>query len=39
MGLYIRAIGIKRTEASIPLANLTYNMHRLMFNERRAAMG
>ncbi|QNG49324.1 hypothetical protein [Sphingobium yanoikuyae] len=30
-------IGIKRAEAKITLANLAYNMHRLIFHERRAA--
>ena len=39
MGLFIRTIGIKRAEAKITLANLAYNMHRLIFHERRAAMG
>ena len=39
MGLYIRTIGIKRAEAKITLANLAYNMHRLIFHERREAMG
>lgn len=39
MGLFIRTIGIKRAEAKITLANLTYNFHRLIFHERRAAAG
>jgi IS5 family transposase len=39
MGLFIRTIGIKRAEAKITLANLAYNMHRLIFHERREAMG
>ena len=39
MGLFIRTIGIKRAEAKITLANLAYNMHRLIFHERRAATG
>lgn len=39
MSLFIRAIGIKRAEAKITLANLAYNMHRLIFHERRTAMG
>lgn len=38
MGLFIRTIGIKRAEAKITLANLAYNMNRLIFHERRAAM-
>jgi hypothetical protein len=42
MGLFIRTIrtiGIKRAKAKITLANLAYNMHRLIFHERRAAKG
>jgi IS5 family transposase len=39
MGLYIRTIGIKRAEAKITLVNLAYNMNRLLFHERREAMG
>ena len=39
MRLFIRTIGIKRAEAKIVLANLAYNMHRLIFHERRMAMG
>ena len=39
MGLFIRTIGIKRAEAKITLVNLAYNMHRLIFHERRAVMG
>lgn len=39
MGLFIRTIGIKRAEAKVTLANLAYNMHRLVFHERRAAIG
>jgi IS5 family transposase len=39
MGLFIRTIGIKRAEAKITLANLAYNMNRLIFHERRTAMG
>lgn len=39
MGLFIRTIGIKRAQAKVTLANLAYNMHRLVFHERRAAMG
>lgn len=39
MGLFIRTIGLKRAEAKITLANLAYNMHRLVFHERRASMG
>lgn len=39
MGLFIRTIGIKRAEAKITLANLAFNMHRLVFHETRAAAG
>ncbi len=39
MGLFIRTIGIKRAQAKVALANLAYNMHRLVFHERRVAMG
>ena len=39
MGLFIRTIGLRRAEAKITLANLAYNMDRLIFHERRAAMG
>lgn len=39
MGLFIRTIGIKRAEGKITLANLAYNMHRLIFHERRALAG
>jgi len=37
-GPFIRTIGIKRAEAKLTLANLAYNMDRLIFLERRAAM-
>lgn len=39
MGLLIRTIGIRRAETKITLANLAYNMNRLIFHERRATMG
>ena len=39
MGLFIRTIGIARAEAKITLANLAYNIDRLVFHERRAATG
>ena len=39
MGLFIRTIGIKRAEAKVTFANLAYNMHRLIFHERRAETG
>ena len=38
-GLFIRTIGLKRAEAKLTLANLAYNMDRLVFHERRAATG
>lgn len=37
-GLFIRTIGLKRAEAKLILANIAYNMDRLIFHERRAAM-
>jgi len=39
MGLFIRTIGIARAEAKITLANLAYNIDRLILHERRAATG
>jgi IS5 family transposase len=39
MGPFIRTIGIKRAQAKITLANLAYNLTRLIFHERRAVMG
>ena len=39
MGLFIRTIGLHRAKAKITLANLAYNMPRLIFHERRAAVG
>ncbi|MBV0914242.1 IS5 family transposase [Anianabacter salinae] len=38
-GLFIRTIGLARAEAKLTLANLAYNFDRLVFHERRAAMG
>ena len=38
MGLFIHTIGLRRAEAKITLANLAYNIDRLIFHERRAAM-
>jgi IS5 family transposase len=38
-GLFIRTIGIARAEAKIIMANLAYNFDRLIFHERRKAMG
>ena len=37
MGLVIRNVGLKRAEAKIGLANLTYNLQRYLFHERRTA--
>ena len=39
MGLFVRTIGIVRAEAKITLANLVYNIDRLIFHERQAATG
>jgi hypothetical protein len=39
MRLVIRTIGIARATAKVTLANLAYNMDRLIFHERRSAMG
>ena len=39
MGLFVRTIGIARAEAKITLANLVYNIDRMIFHERRAAAG
>lgn len=39
IGLFVRTIGIARAEAKITLANLAYNMHRLIFHETRAVTG
>ena len=36
-GLFIRAIGLARTETKLTRANLAYNFDRLVFHERRAA--
>ena len=38
-GLFIRTIGIRRAEAKLTLANLAYNMDRLIFHERRRTTG
>jgi IS5 family transposase len=38
-GLFIRTIGLARAEAKLTLANLAYNFDRLVFHERRYAMG
>ena len=38
-GLFIRTIGLKRAEAKLRLANLAYNMDRLIFHELRVATG
>jgi len=38
-GLFIRTIGLARAEAKMILANIAFNMDRLIFHERRDAMG
>jgi hypothetical protein len=38
MGQFIRTIGINRAKAKVTLANLSYNMQRLVFHERRVTM-
>jgi IS5 family transposase len=38
-GLFIRTIGLARAEAKMILANLAYNFDRLIFHERRRAIG
>ena len=38
-GLFIRTIGPAKAEAKLTLANLPYNFDRLIFHERRTAMG
>ena len=38
-GLFIRTIGLKRAETKLTLANLAYNMDRLIFHDRRATAG
>lgn len=37
MALFVRTIGIARARAKIGLANLAYNMQRLVYLERREA--
>ena len=39
MALSIRTIGLKRAEAKITLAHIAYNMKRLVFLERKQAIG
>lgn len=38
MGLFIRAIGLKRARIKITLANMVYNIKRLLFWEKRTAL-
>ena len=38
-GLFIRTIGLARAEAKLTLANLAYNMDRLIFHERSRTQG
>ena len=37
--LFIRTVGLARAQAKLTLANIAYNMDRLIFHERRAAAG
>ena len=37
MRLFIRTIGLQRARIKITLANLTYNLQRLIFGEKRGA--
>jgi hypothetical protein len=39
MALFIRTIGIARAETKITLASIACTIDRLIFRERRAAMG
>ena len=39
MDLSIRTIGLERAATKMTLANLTYNMKRLIFHERRCTLG
>ena len=38
-GLFIRTIGLARAEAKVTLANIAYTFDRLIFHERRRAVG
>ncbi|MEJ8476297.1 transposase [Roseibium algae] len=38
-GLFIRTIGLARAETKLTLANLAYNFDRLIFHERKNALG
>jgi transposase, IS5 family len=38
MGLFIRTIGLARAKVKIGIANITYNMSRLVWHERRRAL-
>jgi hypothetical protein len=38
MGLFIRTIGLERAKIKMALANLSYNMQRLIFWEKRARL-
>jgi len=39
LGLFVRTIGIAQAQAKITLANLAFNMHRLIFHETRTTIG
>lgn len=38
-GLFVRTIGLARAEAKLTLANIAYNFDRLVFHERKRAVG
>ena len=38
MGLFVRTIGIDRARAKIGMANIAFNMKRLVFRERKGAV-
>ena len=39
MGLFVRIIGLARAAVKIGMANLAYNLRRLVWHQRRAAFG
>jgi IS5 family transposase len=39
IALFVRTIGIARAERKVTLANIAYNIDRLIVRERRAVMG
>ena len=38
-GLFVRTIGLARAEAKLILANIAFNMDRLVFHEKRKVAG